>query len=120
MNDQANGIKTYSIYGLYDQFQSDAFNQYLLDSVDILSYWNHLPLLYFVKTRLAVGVVSSKIKPFFGGSWYIVIEVNPVGADGWLPQPAWDWFTTPAPTFKVPSPPPPPRITIADLMFPKK
>lgn len=103
MTDREHGIHTYVIYGIYDKFSIDAFGQYLKDSIDILSYWNHMPLLYFVKTRLDVTTLTEKVKPFFGGSWLIVVKVVPEDVNGWMPLDAWPWFKTPSPTQKVPT-----------------
>lgn len=115
MNDAERGIRTYMIYGMYNNMNTAAFHQYLIDSIDILSYWNHMPLLYFVKSRSTPFEMAAKIRPFFGGTWFIVNEVVPGAGDGWLPKPAWDWFTTPAPNEKTTSSP---RQQLADLFVP--
>lgn len=104
MNDTSRGIKTYMVYGIYDSMNVQSFHQYLMDSVDILTYWNHLPLLYFVKSRCGFVDLTARIRPFFGGSWFIVNEIVPGAGDGLLPTQAWQWFITPAPDFKAPRP----------------
>lgn len=100
MSDLANGIHTYMLYGTYSKASVPALNQYLLDSVDILSYWNHLPLLYFVKSRQNAGGLSAKLSAFFGEGLYVVAEINHFNMNGSLSPAAWNWFLTPAPTEK--------------------
>ena len=36
-------------------------NRYLTDSVDILGFWNYIPLLYCVKTKLSASALREKI-----------------------------------------------------------
>lgn len=104
-SDKQNGVKTYLIYGTYDGMNLMALGQYIVDSSDILSFWNHLPLLYAVKTRLTAMQLTQKLRPFFDGRFFIVTEINPDNINGWMPQAAWEWFTTPAPPVKPPVPP---------------
>jgi hypothetical protein len=102
--DKSNGINCHVIYGLYEGMNVGAFHQYLADSVDILSYWNHLPLVYFVKTRLNSHELTNKLLPFFDKRLFIVAEVDAGTISGWLPMNAWEWFKTPAPPFRAPRP----------------
>lgn len=101
--DKANGVHCYLIYGLYEGVNVAALQRYLLDSVEILSYWNHLPLIYCVKSKLAVNDLTQRLMPFFSGRLFMVVKVEPDSVNGWLPQPAWEWFRTPAPPTKVSS-----------------
>ncbi len=98
--DQENGVKTYAIYGDYSQVNVPAFSRYIIDCVDFLSYWNNLPLLFIVKTKIHVSEVAEKCSPFFVNGNFLVAEINPMGVNGRLPMGAWQWFTTPAPPEK--------------------
>ncbi len=98
--DKSNGINCHLVYGLYEGVNVPAFQRYLLDSVDILSYWNHLPLIYLVKTRLTPHELTTKLIPFFNNKLFIVAEINVENVGGWLPAPAWEWFRSPAPLQK--------------------
>ena len=71
-----------------------AFEQYLKDSQDILGYWNYIPLLYCVKSRLPSQQLSIKVSPFFLGQNFLVAELSLYNINGALPQAAWDWFYT--------------------------
>lgn len=102
--DKANGVHCHVIYGMYEGMNVGAFHQYLADSVDILSYWNHLPLIYFVKTKLGPHELTAKLMPFFDKRLFIIAEADPDAISGWLPMNAWDWFKTPAPPYKAPRP----------------
>ncbi|CVI22773.1 hypothetical protein AGR1A_Lc80297 [Agrobacterium fabacearum CFBP 5771] len=99
--DEENGVHCYAIYGEFDGVNFPALRQYILDSVDILSFWNHLPGLFLIKTKIELNTFTYKIAPFFGGKFFIVMQVNPSNVNGVLPLPAWEWFRTPAPPGKV-------------------
>ncbi len=99
--DKQNGVRCYVVYGMYEGMNMGAFHQYLVDSVDILSYWNHLPLLYIVKTKLALQPLTDKLLPFFDKRLFIVLDVDSENVNGWLPKQAWDWFKVPAPPYKA-------------------
>jgi hypothetical protein len=101
--DQANGVHCYLIYGLYEGVNVQALQRYLLDSVDILSVWNHLPLIYIVKTKLDVSGLSHKLLPFFQPNFFLVAKVDSESVNGWLPPEAWQWFRTPAPPYRAPT-----------------
>lgn len=101
--DTARGINVISVYGDFTSVNVAGFNQYIIDSHDILTYWNNLPFLYIVKTKLNVHQLSLKLRSFFGGSFFIAMIIDPNNVDGYLPAPAWQWFQTPAPPEKVSS-----------------
>ncbi|MBZ5760950.1 MULTISPECIES: hypothetical protein [Rhizobium] len=101
--DEDNGINCHMIYGLYENVNVAGFQRYLLDSVDILSYWNHVPLIYFVKTKLDTNELTVKLQDFFNKNLFVVAEIDPMSISGWLPMHSWDWFRTPAPLYKLPS-----------------
>jgi hypothetical protein len=84
-------LKAYIINFVAPSVNLGAVNQYLFDSVDIAAYWNYLPLVYCVKTRLSATELTQKLKPFFP-SLFMVAEVNIFNMDGQLPPDAWDWF----------------------------
>lgn len=96
------GVFCYALYGNFDGVNLPALQQYIFDSADVLSYWNHLPLLYVIKTRADLTYMAEKFQPFFDGKFFIVMEVNPDNVNGFLPMQAWQWFKTPAPPAKVP------------------
>lgn len=114
--DIQNGVKTYIIFGQYGDMNLVAFSQYIVDSADILSYWNHLPLLYVVKTKLGARVLTQKLRPFFDGRSYLVAEIDVKNIDGWMSPGAWEWFITPAPAVKPPTAPP----WVAQVLGPPK
>lgn len=103
--DKANGVHCYLIYGMYEGMNFEAFQQYLVDSVDILSYWNHIPLVFMVKTKLSVHELTTKLMPFFQKRLFLVIEVDQENVSGWMPMQAWEWFRVPAPPAKAPNRP---------------
>jgi len=69
-----------------------ALNQYFFDSSDIIAFWNYVPLVYCVKSRLTATALTLKLRPFFPLGTFFVAEINPRNIDGSLPPPAWEWF----------------------------
>jgi hypothetical protein len=69
-----------------------ALNQYVFDSADIIAYWNYVPLVYCVKSRLSATELTLKLQPFFPHGTYLIAEINRDNMNGVLPQPAWEWF----------------------------
>lgn len=96
------GVETYVIAGDFSRTNVASLQRYFIDSVDILSFWNHIPLVFCVKTRLRSPELVERLFPFFNGSPFIVGELNKSNVSGWLPPAAWTWFSTPAPPEKKP------------------
>ena len=72
-----------------------AVNQYLLDSVDILGFWNYIPLVYGVKTKLNAAELTQKLASIMQGGHFLVTRIDPYDINGRLPPPAWSWFYSP-------------------------
>ncbi|MBB2904351.1 UNVERIFIED_ORG: hypothetical protein QE446_003494 [Rhizobium sp. SORGH_AS260] len=102
--DKSNGVHCFLVYGLYEGVNVPALQRYLVDSFDILSYWNHLPLIYIVKTKLTVSELTAKLMPFFPNKLFLVAEIDATNVNGFLPPASWEWFRTPAPPYKVAAP----------------
>lgn len=99
--DEQNGVHCYAVYGEFDGVNVAALRQYILDSIDVLSFWNHLPGLFLIKTKVDLNVFAYKLGAFFGGKFFIVMQVNSNNVNGVLPLPAWEWFRIPAPPNKM-------------------
>jgi hypothetical protein len=85
-------VKVYCItFGVLD-VNLGALQQYLYDSTDIIAFWNYIPLVYCIKTRLLASDLILKLRPFFPHGTFMVAEVNPNNLNGILPQEAWHWF----------------------------
>jgi hypothetical protein len=69
----------------------DALQQYLHDSVDVIAYWNYIPLVYCIKSRLTATDLSAKLAPFFPHH-FMIAEINEWNTDGKMSAAAWDWF----------------------------
>jgi hypothetical protein len=68
-----------------------ALHQYLHDSVDVIAYWNYIPLVYCIKSRLTSTELSKKLLPFLPHG-FIVAEINIWNLNGIIPPEAWHWF----------------------------
>jgi hypothetical protein len=111
-------IKTYCLtFGVVD-VNIPAVVQYLYDSSDILAFWNYVPLVYCLKSRLNSTDLAMKLRPFFPPAGpYLIAEINEENLNGVLPTEAWSWFyldhhqKTRAPAFAFPTALPPPKTS---------
>jgi hypothetical protein len=85
-------VKIYVVTFSVTDVNLPALNQYLFDSADIIAFWNYVPLVYCVKSRLTAAELAIKLSPFFPNGNFFVAEVNRFNMNGVLPKPAWDWF----------------------------
>jgi hypothetical protein len=87
-------VKTYCInFSLSADLNLAAFVQYLFDSADVLAFWNYIPLVYCVKSRLNATQLTQKLQAFFPpSSNFMVVEIKPYNMNGRLMQEAWNWF----------------------------
>ena len=94
-------IKVYCITFYAQGVNLAAFTQYLYDSADIVAFWNYIPLVYCVKSRLSATDLTKKIHPFFPPAhtypygYFMVAEIKEANLNGVLPKDAWDWFYLP-------------------------
>jgi hypothetical protein len=88
----ASDIKVYCINFFARGINLAAFTQYLYDSKDIIAFWNYIPLVYCVKSRLSATELTAKLRPFIPSDNYMVAEVNLQNINGVLPIEAWHWF----------------------------
>jgi hypothetical protein len=84
-------IKTYIINFYATDVNLLALGQYLHDSADIIAYWNYIPLVFCVKSRLSSQELTIKLRSFFPLP-YMIAEINPQNINGVLPEAAWTWF----------------------------
>lgn len=87
-------VKTYMLaFNYYDtSVNQPALQRYLLDSAEILGHWNHLPLVYFFKTRLTSFEATNRLNPFFPNGIFMIVEVDARNMNGRMPPAAWEWF----------------------------
>ena len=88
----AGDIKVYSINFVAHGVNVWALTRYLYDSTDIIAYWNYIPLVYCVKTRLSATQLTAKLHAFFPSGNFMVGEINVHNLNGVLPKEAWGWF----------------------------
>jgi len=68
--------KTYIITFCVQNVNLNALHQYLFDSADVIAFWNYIPLVYCIKSRLGAVALARKLKPFFEKDSYMVAQVN--------------------------------------------
>jgi hypothetical protein len=95
-----NDYKIYIITFYAQNVNLPALHMYLNDSVDILGYWNHIPLVYCVKSRLPATMVRDRLRPFLPDPM-MVAEINPANMNGYMfSADLWNWFFQPPPEKK--------------------
>jgi hypothetical protein len=83
--------KIYCVNFVAENVNLGALQQYLFDSADIIAYWNYIPLVYCIKSRLSSVELAIKLRPFLPQN-YMIAEINPHNLNGILPPAAWEWF----------------------------
>ncbi|HEY8335305.1 MAG TPA: hypothetical protein VIQ05_16045 [Tardiphaga sp.] len=92
--------KIYIVNFLASKVSIGALHQYLADSVDILGYWNYIPAVYCVKSRLDATALRDKLRPFLP-DLMMVAEIDPQNMNGFMPtSEIWSWFFEDAPEKK--------------------
>jgi len=70
----------------------DGLRSFITTSQEIVSWWNHIPLVFLVTSDLDADGLSEKVRPFTGKARFLVMEVNPAESEGSLPKPSWQWI----------------------------
>jgi hypothetical protein len=91
----AGEVKVYCINFYAQGVNLWAFTRYLYDSQDIIAFWNYIPLVYCVKSRLSATELTAKLQPFFLPNRFMITEINVHNINGVLSKDAWDWFYLP-------------------------
>src|SRR5262245_38939752 len=85
-------VRVYMISTAAVPYRPAAFTRFIQNDPRILGYWNYLPGTYFVRSGLDAKELTQAIDSAMTPFDYVVIEVNPLNANGKLPQTAWEWF----------------------------
>lgn len=85
-------IRVYSINFWAEDVNIVSFARYLYDSADIIAYWNYIPLVYCVKSKLSSTELAVKLGDFLPPAKFMVSEINILNLNGSLPFAAWEWF----------------------------
>jgi len=85
-------VKVYIINFWAEGVNIAALQQYLHDSADVIAYWNYIPLVYCIKSRLNAAELTYKLAPFFTPRGFMIAEIDVQNLDGRLVPEAWRWF----------------------------
>ena len=66
--------------------------KYILDCRDFEAWWNHVPGVFLVVTRLSANEISDRLRAFTKGANLLVVQVDLENSDGWLSRKAWEWI----------------------------
>ena len=69
-----------------------SLHQYIMNSKDLIAYWNYIPLVYIVKSYNSLPELRDKFKSILGKHQFLIAEISGAHLDGFLPKAAWDWF----------------------------
>jgi hypothetical protein len=81
---------------------------YIRDSDEFSSWWNHIPLVFLVTSELDADGISRSLRSHTNAS-FLVMRVMPEDSEGSLPRRGWEWIrrrSEPSPTYEHLSPKP--------------
>lgn len=78
-----------------DTARFDRLGFWMLHSVAIEAYWNYIPGVYAVKSRLSSIEFRDNLVPVLSASFMIAL-IDPMSLDGVMPRDAWSWFYAPS------------------------
>ncbi len=55
-------------------------------------WWNHIPGVFLVISRLTADEITERLRPVTGESRVLVMGVRLEDSEGWLPQESWKWI----------------------------
>ena len=55
-------------------------------------WWNHLPAVFLVTSRLTADQITDRLSPVVGDARFLVIGVRLDDTEGWLPEKSWRWI----------------------------
>lgn len=78
----------------FDPVKSDgvALHRIIKDSVYITDWWHYLPSTYILVSAYTLDTIQKQIRDKWPDNHFLLIEVNRLNHNGWLPQEAWDWL----------------------------
>ena len=85
-------MKTYILTFIVNNARMPDLENFIRYNPSIRAYWNHIPLVYCVKSELTAAQLRTQIEPFFPQGGFMIAELNPGNVDGRLPEDAWKWF----------------------------
>ena len=65
---------------------------YIRDCSDFNAWWNHMPGVFIVTTRLRADEISERLRAFTKHSNLLVVHVDLENSDGRLSRKVWDWI----------------------------
>lgn len=86
-----------SAYLIVVNFEGDtdlltSLHRYIMDSKDVVAYWNYIPLVYIVKSYESLFMLRNKLCEILRKKPFLITQIQPSQADGLLPKEAWEWF----------------------------
>ena len=80
-------------FDLRDQtLEYDLALRYILDCREFEAWWNHMPGVFLVITRLSANEISNRLRAFTKQSNLLVVQADLQNSDGSLSRNAWEWI----------------------------
>jgi len=76
-------LSTADINGLHQLIKT---SQYIND------WWHYLGSTYILSSNYTLDTIQNQIKVKYPGFHFLLMEVDPKAANGWLPKDAWKWI----------------------------
>ncbi len=75
-----------------DRIDHDGLRSLIRGNPDFTAWWNHIPAVYLIQTRLTVDELSAQVEQHTNKARYFVMKVDPRSSQGWLPDSSWTWL----------------------------
>lgn len=74
--------------------KAEQLQQFIVNNKHIDTWWNYIPLVYAITSKLDYRSLEKMFTSFFADSSvdYLLAKFDPTESDGSLPRTAWDGF----------------------------
>ena len=73
-------------------FEVGSLKRLIKDSKDISGWWNHIPSLYLIRTKLDEDQLTDLLRDATRDARLLVMQVEPSVSQGWLRERSWQWI----------------------------
>ena len=70
----------------------ERIQQYVTTSGDFSSWWNHIPMVFMLESKLHAGAIGDKLHTLTPEARFLLTEVSLAESQGWLPEVSWKWI----------------------------
>lgn len=77
-----------------ENFDYNKLHQFIKnDTLEITDWWHYIKSSYLLVSPYSADFLANKIMQVIPNQNFLVIKLNPIDHQGWLPKDAWDWIS---------------------------